>query len=79
MAIHLQSGSLALTFCGKTGVLYGLTAIETGWEIINRREIGLSWRILLPLSDELRNNDILGEEQVLDSYDARESRSSGRT
>ncbi|HML47982.1 MAG TPA: DUF6259 domain-containing protein [Clostridia bacterium] len=71
MAIHLQSGSLALTFCGKTGVLYGLTAIETGWEIINRREIGLSWRILLPLSDELRNNDILGEEQVLDSYDAR--------
>ncbi|MDR1061300.1 MAG: hypothetical protein LBL83_08870 [Clostridiales bacterium] len=34
-------------------------------------ERGLSWKILLPLSDELRNNHILGEKQKLSSYEAR--------
>ena len=63
----LATESLLLTYCEKSGVLYGLEAPETGWKILNRPAGGLSWRIMLPLSEELRNNDILGEKQTLTS------------
>ena len=34
----------------------------------------LSWRIMIPLSEELRNNNALGEKQRLSSYQADEDR-----
>ena len=68
--IKLITGSLEMSFCDQTGVLYGMKAIDTGWDIIGENKAGLSWRILLPLSEELRNNDILGEKQKLTSVKA---------
>jgi len=66
----LKTDSLELTYCGETGVLYGVKAVDTGWDIMGSPSNGLSWRIMLPLSEELRNNDILGEKQTLASVAA---------
>ena len=46
----LENQSLRLTFDCATGALVGLTALETGWEILNRPELGLSFRLLVPLN-----------------------------
>ncbi|MCL2517841.1 MAG: hypothetical protein FWF15_04690 [Oscillospiraceae bacterium] len=35
----LRSKSLELEFCEETGILYRMTAVETGWDIMNRRDI----------------------------------------
>lgn len=74
MSIILQTKSLRLSFCEETGALYQIVAIDTGWEIMNQPKSGLSWRIMLPLSEELRNNDALGEKQKLSSYEELEDR-----
>ena len=65
--ITLSTASLTLTYSEENGILCGIAAPETGWEILNRPGRGLSWRFMLPLSEELRNNDILGEKQTLTS------------
>ena len=63
----LETKSLHLEFCDKTGALTALTAKDTNWQILNRPELGLSWRLMVPLGEELRNNDVLGEKQKLTS------------
>ena len=62
-SVQIITDSLELTFNRENGALYGIRAPETGWEILNRPETGLSWRIMLPLSEERRNNNIYGEKQ----------------
>lgn len=62
---QLHSDTLSLTFCEKTGALTGLRDKRTGWDILRRPELGLSWRLLVPVSEELRNNPVLGEKQIL--------------
>ena len=59
---------MRLEFDEETGAVYRITALKTGWDIMNSRESGLSWRIMIPLSEELRNNNALGEKQRLSSY-----------
>lgn len=66
--ITLQSNALSLSFCENTGRLLGFRSIKTGWDIIKRAELGLSWRMLVPAGDELRNNPVLGEKQKLADY-----------
>ncbi len=61
----LQNESLRLEFSRQTGALVGLTAVATGWEILNRPHLGLSFRLLVPLSEERRNNPVHGEQQPL--------------
>jgi len=61
----LANDSLCLKFNQATGALVGLTVVETGWEILNRPHLGLSFHLLLPLSEERRNNPIYGEKQRL--------------
>ncbi len=49
----LQNDTLRLKFDRATGALVGLVAVQTGWEILNRPHLGLSFRLLVPLmSDE---------------------------
>jgi len=48
----LQNDSLRLTFDRVTGALVGLTAVQTGWEILNRPHLGLSFRLLAPLTSD---------------------------
>ena len=66
--IRLSNDNLELTFDKKSGALIGLTAIQTGWEILNRPNLGLSFRLLVPLP-ERRNNPVFGEKQILTSID----------
>lgn len=63
--ILLENESLRLEFDPLRGTLIGLTALTTGWKILDRPEVGLSFRLLLPLSEERRNNPVYGEKQQL--------------
>jgi hypothetical protein len=59
----LKTKSLELRFCADTGALVSAVAPETGWVIHRRAELGLSWRLLVPVNEELRNNPVYGEKQ----------------
>ena len=61
--ITLQNETLRLEFSRETGALVGLTAVKTGWQILNRPHVGLSFRLLVPLSEQRRNNPVFGEKQ----------------
>ncbi len=75
--LYLQNETLRLQFDRHTGALTGLTALPTGWKILDRPELGLSFRLLVPLRDQQdwhapadrpRNNTVEGEKQSLSSY-----------
>ena len=72
--ITLETKSLHLAFCAETGALVDLAAPNTGWHILDRPELGLSWRLMVPLGEELRNNDVHGEKQKLASVTRGEDR-----
>jgi hypothetical protein len=68
----LENESLHLTFARDTGALVGVTAVQTGWQILNRAHLGLSFRLLVPLREQSdwhlpgqRNNSVYGEKQAL--------------
>ena len=63
----IKNKTLKLEFCRETGALVGMTAVKTGWKILDRPHLGLSFRLLLPLSEEKRNNNVNGEGQKLTS------------
>jgi hypothetical protein len=63
--ITLAGENLILTFDAKNGALTNLRAGENGWQILRRAALSLSWRLLVPVSDELRNNPVYGENQPL--------------
>ncbi len=48
----LQNDTLRLTFDRATGALVGLAAVQTGWEIVSRPHLGLSFRLLVPLTSD---------------------------
>ena len=69
----LSNQALEMTFDGESGTLCGLTARETGWKILNRPSLGLSFQLLVPMRQDgdwhssggPRNNRVLGEKQRL--------------
>jgi Domain of unknown function (DUF6259) len=72
----LQNNTLSLEFDRTTGALVGLTAKRTGWKILDRPQLGLSFRLLVPLradadwhADSPRNNPVYGEKQALTALD----------
>ncbi len=65
----LKNDNLILEFNRVNGALVGLSAIRTDWKILARPQLGLSFRLLLPLSEERRNNPVYGEKQVLSSLE----------
>lgn len=67
--IILDAKSLKLTFSKQNGALVGMEAGETGWVIHRREELGLSWRLLVPVNEELRDNPVYGEKQTLSSWE----------
>ena len=64
----LENETLRLEFERATGALVGLTAAETGWDILSRPHLGLSFRLLVPLPDR-RNNPVFGERQEAPSLE----------
>jgi len=65
----LENETLRLEFARENGALVGLTAVESGWPILNRLHLGLSFRLLVPLSEERRNNPVFGEKQKTTSVE----------
>ena len=61
----LENGNLCLEFDRANGALVGLSAVPTGWKILSRPQLGLSFRLLIPVSEEKRNNPVFGEKQSL--------------
>lgn len=64
----LENKTLTLEFDSEFGTLVGLSSKLTGWEILNRPHLGLSFRLLLPLPGR-RNNPVFGEKQKLTSLE----------
>jgi hypothetical protein len=71
----LENKTLTLIFGSECGILAGLSSKLTGWEILNRPHLGLSFRLLLPLPGR-RNNPVFGEKQKLTALEIGED---GRT
>lgn len=67
--IVLQNRTLRMEFSPETGALTGFTSLLTGWPILDREHLGLSFRLLMPVSEDRRNNPVYGEKQTLASYD----------
>jgi hypothetical protein len=65
----LENETLRLEFDRSTGTLVDLRTVQTGWQIQNRSQVGLSFRLLVPLSEERRNNPVLGEKQPVTRID----------
>ncbi|MGI6496246.1 MAG: DUF6259 domain-containing protein [Kiritimatiellia bacterium] len=68
--LTLKTTSLDLAFSAENGALVGLAAPATGWTIHRRPELGLSWRLLVPIHDSLRNNPVFGEKQPVSSCES---------
>jgi hypothetical protein len=66
----LKNDNLVLEFNRANGALVSLTALRTGWKILDRPHLGLAFRLLVPLSDGLRNNPVYGEKQALTRLEA---------
>jgi len=66
--IELRNNNLILKFNPENGTLAGMTAVKTGWKILDRPHLGLSFRLLLPMPNR-RNNPVFGEKQVLASFE----------
>ena len=61
----LQNNNLAFTFDRANGALVRFIALRSGWKILVRPELGLSFRLMVPLNEEKRNNPVFGEKQTL--------------
>jgi sugar phosphate isomerase/epimerase len=66
--VTLQNQTLKFEFSKETGALVGLTAVQTGWKILDRPQLGLSFRLMLPMEGK-RNNPVWGEQQKLTSME----------
>src|SRR5579859_7809749 len=62
--IILENAALRLRFAADTGRLIELVAVETGWRVLDRPGLGLSFRLLLPIPGR-RNNPVYGESQPI--------------
>ena len=70
----LENDYLRLTFNQETGAIVELSTIATDWAILDRKHLGLSFRLLVPMRDAgdwhaegRRNNAVHGEKQKLKS------------
>ncbi len=75
-AIVLRNSKLQLEFDGDSGALIGLRGLEAGWNILDRPQLGLSFRLLIPTrpmadwhTSGRRNNPVYGEKQHLSSVE----------
>ncbi len=64
--VTLENKTLKMEFNTVNGALTRLTSKVTGWELLNRPQLGLSFRMMVPLPGK-RNNDVIGEKQAVTS------------
>jgi sugar phosphate isomerase/epimerase len=65
----LENETLRLEFQGENGALVGLSAVESGWKILERPHLGIPFRMLVPLPRR-RNNLVFGETQRTSSAES---------
>jgi Domain of unknown function (DUF6259) len=74
----LKNANLELGISRTNGAIVSLSAIQTGWQILDRPHLGLSFRLLVPLrepqdwhteSNHPRNHAVYGEKQTLSSFE----------
>jgi len=63
--ICLENSFLKVKIHPDSGAICGLTFVQPAWKALDRPELGLAFRLLVPLSDEKRNNNVFGERQKL--------------
>ena len=68
--LTLENQNLRLEFDEQNGALASLTAVQSGWKILDRPQLGIPFRLLVPLSEERRNNPVYGEKQKLVGLEA---------
>jgi hypothetical protein len=62
--ILIENKALRLEFSAETGALIGCLIPGTGWAILDRPHLGLSFKLFVP-AGRRRNNPVDGETQVL--------------
>jgi hypothetical protein len=60
--IKIETNTLALSFSEENGSLVTLYSKLSNWPILDREQLGLSWRLMLPLEGR-RNNNAWGHLQ----------------
>ncbi len=55
--IAMKNWTLFMKFDCDLGTITELSAVKTGWSILNRPALGLSFRLMIPLP-ERRNNPV---------------------
>jgi len=60
--VMLENDTLRLRFSRQTGSLTEVVALETGWRVLDRPDLGLSFRLMVPLPGR-RDNPVHGERQ----------------
>lgn len=73
--ITLENDALRLEFSRESGALVGFTDKQSAWEVLNRRHLGLSFQLLIPLPGR-RNNPVYGEKQQVSTVDVAEDQGS---
>lgn len=63
--VTLENKTLSLKFDPNNGALVEMHARELNWPILTPPHVGLSFRLLVPLSEEKRDNPVFGEKQTL--------------
>lgn len=66
--VSIENQTMRVSFDASSGALVGLESKLTGWRIQNRRELGRSFGMLVPLPGR-RDNPILGEKNPLASLE----------
>jgi hypothetical protein len=62
----LANDTLRLEFERATGALVHVASADGAWQLLDRPQLGLSFRLLVPLPQR-RNNNVLGEKQPVSS------------
>jgi hypothetical protein len=63
MTTWLENTNLRVGFSERTGAIVALRHSVSGWEVLGRRDQGLSFRLLMPLPGR-RNNPVHGIDQA---------------
>ena len=60
--VILKNNTIQLEIDEKIGTVTGVTAAKTGWRLLDRPKLGLSFRLMVPLPVR-RNNQVFGENK----------------
>jgi len=60
--IILENKTIRFEIDSEKGTITGISSVLTGWKIFDRPNLGLSFKLMVPIPGK-RNNEVLGEKQ----------------